>query len=632
MRMQKKDSSPRMGTREGLSRDSGRQPRVRLDAIECASRCWEAFDTPVSLSCALLRKYGEWDQLARKSVKPLDYIDPLGFALDYQSVKFLSKYPYLPTGIDTRAVAYEKFEQSEDRCRETNERFRKRVDGEIFLPHVERVLSHAQRKISLILGGVPKLADLDFRFGPGAAFGVRGETSAYNKVASDFECTHALAGIIPNFLAEFPGWVRSKAESLSTRKPTVMVVPGSQLSFVPKDAKTDRPICIEPLLNGLYQKGVGSFLRTRLRRHGVNLDDQGVNQKLASRAVTAKLATIDFSSASDTVAYSLVLDLLPIDWVEFLDVARSPCFLWEGVWRNFQKFSSMGNAYTFELETLIFYALACASCEVLGIEYQTGENLSVYGDDVIIPQAAFDLFQEVCVVCGFELNEEKSFHNGLFFESCGHDYYNGYQVRPFLFTKRLETLGEAFYAANIVRRSTARLSGVPSTSNDGKGNLVGQRLHGVRLWIVRRIPERYRYQGPEGYGDGHLSAEWDECLPALHPSIFAWKYRSLVEQPLKYSPPCGDDGLPEWPYAYALYSGASSRAEEPIFGSQALDYRQVEKLEEVPLPLHNGKGYTVRGRTRTVLKHLLCPINWPSGVNWEPARAGFPFGFKPKES
>lgn len=571
--------------------------RMGLDALEYARSVWESLDSPMSLSCYLLAVNGEWKQLVEKAVNPALYMDPSEFFRDYQAVKLLSKYPFLDTGIDREAVAREKFAKSEVRCRETNERFRRRSDGERFTPQVERVLFRAQQKIATILGDVPSYSDMDFSFGPGAAYGVRKRTSVFHKVTATLECTHAMAGILAEFLGEFPGWIR---EDL----PTVRLIPGCQLAFVPKDAKTDRPIGIEPLLNGLYQKGVGSFLRARLRNHGINLDDQGVNQKLASQAINRCLATVDFSSASDTVAYGLVLDLLPIDWFEFLEVARSPSYQWGDCWANYQKFSSMGNAYTFELETLLFYALAIGCCEELGIGYETGFNLSVYGDDVIIPQAAFHLYQEVAEVCGFELNYEKSFHQGLFFESCGHDFFLGYLVRPFQVKRRIDTLLGTFLAANVLRRLQRRLKDVPSIKKEAAGPRVVHSLNRVHSRLVGRLPRRLRIRGPEGYGDGHLIAEVDECRPTRHPSWDGWEYKTYAEQAIRYK-------LPVWPMAYCLYSVRSLVRCDLFDRSRALDYRRVVELEEDNPALHMGKGYTVRGKTRTRLIPGFCH-DWPS--------------------
>lgn len=577
-----------------MSIQAAHKLRMKLDALAYAARVFEALDSPISLSCALLIKHKEYRQLAEKRIDPRDYLDPFTFFLDYQSVKLLSKYPFMDTGINTEEVARKKFYETEESCRRTNHRWRLRSDGHHFSAQLERVISRAQSKIASILGDVPSFEQLDFAFGPGAAYGVRKETSVFNKVSAALECTYVFADYLPEFLGEFPGWISSDSAE-------VRLIPGSQLAFVPKDARTDRPICIEPLLNGLYQKGIGSYIGDRLRKFGIDLGNQGVNQKLASVAGCSGLSTIDFTSASDTISYSTVMNLLPWDWFCLLEAGRCPRFEDSGTWKSFQKFSSMGNAYTFELETLIFYALACASAEELGVPFKTGQTLSVYGDDVIIPEAVYDLFSEVTVACGFAINHEKSFRKGVFFESCGHDYFLGTFVRPFLLKQRINTLLPAFYGSNILRRICDRLpSGKASrkypwsSDQEDSRQAVARRLDGVRSWVIGHIPAPYRCMGPEGYGDGHIIAPLDEAMTSRpsrvsrHSSWDGWHFQSYSEVASLVS-------LDSYPSAYALYF-TMRRNSNSLFGA--------------PITLRNGDGYTVRGRSKLRRLRLFCHSEW----------------------
>jgi hypothetical protein len=580
------------------------KPQARFDALSYAARLYEALDTPTSLKCAILLKYGEHRQLVEASIDSSQYSDPDEYFRSYQAVKLLSKYPYLSTGIDLQKVAEKKFIWAEAQCRETNRRFRDQSSVD-FPPRVSSILFRMQRKIALILGDVPSLEVLDFSFGPGANYGVRGDTSVFAKISSDLECTFAFAdSIVEDFLSEFPGWVPSGPAA-------VKLVRGSQLTFVPKDAKTMRPICIEPLLNGLYQKGVGSYIRDRLLRWGVNLRDQAVNQRLAKEALESRLATVDFSSASDTIAYALVLNLLPWEWFEFLDRARSPSFEHEGKWYDFQKFTSMGNAYTFELETLIFFAMACAVCEEIEVPYTVGEHLAVYGDDVIIPQEAFLLFQEVSSVCGFTLNAEKSFTSGTFFESCGHDYYKGYNVRPYLVKKRVKTLHDAFYVANCVRAIKARYSALGMSKAYSTRLRVLRHLDDVWRWVVGCIPRRARFQGPIGFGDGHLHSEWDESSPKRHQQWCGWTFKTLAVVPESVL-------IGYVPIGYALYDTRRPGQSVSPFG---FNYDRIRWLDEVvPFSPDKGDRYSLRGGNASVdyqLTEGFC-LEWTSCINWEP--------------
>lgn len=565
--------------------------RMSFDVFLWVTKILESLDSPVSLSVYLLMKYKQWDQVAKKSVSPLDYQNPLDFFLDYQAVKILSKYPYMDTKIDRKRAAIGKFLEAEGQCFLTNERIREYSGGDwAFKPSrpVNQVLHLARRKISHILGEVPSLDSLDFRFGPGASFGVRGDTSVYKKLTSDLECTFAFAPMAPSFLAEFPGWVPEGPARLN-------LVPGSELTFVPKDAKTDRPICIEPLLNGLFQKGVGSYIRNRLARHGVNLRDQSINQGLAQRAFFDGLSTVDFSSASDTISYMLVLELLPIDWFQFLDAARSPSYFMEGNWYDFHKFTSMGNAYTFELETLIFYALATASCESLGVSYQTSHNLHVYGDDVIIPRAAFRLFLEACSYCGFTINEEKSFVDGPFFESCGCDYYIGYNVRPYLLKKRVKTLQDHYYVSNCSLAIAARIQSLRGWHDDDFIRRRVNSLRDVHAWCVGCIPRGKRFLVPQGAGDVGLHCDFDIAVPTRHEQWDGWTYRGLCPLPVRI--------VADFPMSYALYHAGMGCP---------------EGWWDLPSQELHSEGYVPRSKvSRFVVRKGYWPGDWGSlDVKW----------------
>lgn len=507
-----------------------------------AARVWEAIDTPLSLSCYLLARNGEWKQLVSKSVSPSHYSDSHSFYLDYQAVKLMSKCPGLPTGIDTELVAKRKFIECEVACQTTNGTF----SSSAFPPLGGRVLSiidRARTIISGILGVVPDLESLDYEFGPGATFQVRGDTSVYQKIHVTPECTRTLLPLLPDFLGYFPGW-------FSSREAQVTIVQGSELSFVPKDAKTDRPICIEPTLNGLGQKGIGAFLKRRLLRWGIDLRDQTINQRLASAAFDDGFATVDFSSASDTIAYNLVWSLLPIDWAELLDHFRCPRYHCEGQWYNFQKFSSMGNAYTFELETLIFFALAHATMDELGIPVRVGRNVHVYGDDVIIPREAFITYSKVAAVCGFTVNQDKSFSDGSFFESCGADSFQGQLVTPFRQKNDLTTPEAVYLAANNLVRMAERLTdlaGANSPRPHEKRAAVVRcaSLAGVHRWVIDHLRAAWRVYGPAQVtssisvrrpelGDTHLWCPWDFATPRI--GTFGYRYRMVQCKPTKVVP------------------------------------------------------------------------------------------------
>lgn len=235
---------------------------------------------------------------------------------------------------------------------------------------------------------------------------------------------------------------------------TLRVVLGNKIFTVPKKTEIDRCCAKEPDLNMALQRALGLTMRDKLKTIGIDLRDQTRNQRLAKEgSKTGDLATIDLSSASDSICYALVKELLPADWFSVLDDLRSPTgFTPDGEEHVWQKFSSMGNGYTFELESLIFYSLtqAVVDYEREEVSYRTS-TVSVYGDDIICPSVVASSVIAVLSLCGFTTNKEKTFISGPFRESCGEHYYNGVNVTPFYVKKVIDTYQGVIWLCNHIR-------------------------------------------------------------------------------------------------------------------------------------------------------------------------------------
>lgn len=224
-------------------------------------------------------------------------------------------------------------------------------------------------------------------------------------------------------------------------------------TYVPKNAKTDRSIEIQPGGNLLLQLGIGSMIRERLRSAGLNLNSQEKNQKLARRgSFDGSLATLDLKAASDTVCYRLVERLLPPRWFHALAITRVDALTLadsdEVV--QLEKFSSMGNGYTFELESLIFFALSTAAMRIFANGRLT--RVSVFGDDLIVPTWSVPTIMGIFELCGFQFNTDKSFWQGGFRESCGTDYFFGKAVEPFYIKKEGSDVQTQIRIANRIWR------------------------------------------------------------------------------------------------------------------------------------------------------------------------------------
>lgn len=220
------------------------------------------------------------------------------------------------------------------------------------------------------------------------------------------------------------------------------VVLGSRTTTVDKNDKTDRTIAIEPTLNMFFQQGLMALMYDRLAVFGLDLSlVPQLHGLLAERySLSLNGSTIDFSSASDSVSLALAKLLLSAPWFGVLTAVRSKNTLVDGCWSELHMISTMGNATTFPLETLVFASLIVASqAHGSGIpDFEKYRDWSVFGDDCILPTRDAQAFIDLCTLCGFSVNTDKSFFNATsnskadnFRESCGHDFCDGRNIRPF---------------------------------------------------------------------------------------------------------------------------------------------------------------------------------------------------------
>jgi hypothetical protein len=469
----------------------------------------KGIDSPRSLTVWILYKNKEHSQLVNLSCDPLSYLDPFQFRGDYAATELLSKADFLDLDIDRSKIAIEKFLKAERQCAETNRRLSYRTEVNMDDSLLAPCLLGLAWKISAILGDFDPNEFVDScGWGPGATTSLkRSLASSYNKFRTQTGATSSCATFIsPWFFKAYPSWARSIGAdffSIGSHLPECFDIQvGNKVTTVPKSAKTDRVICIEPALNLWFQKGVGRMIRNRLRRKGNPIDRQDRNQQMCAEAVRRQLATVDFSSASDTIAYQLIQLILPEDWLIVMNSLRSPSGVLNGTIIRWEKFSTMGNGFTFELETLIFWALALYVCDVYG---EDPSKVSVFGDDVILPVKCLDLFTRLAGLLGFTVNEDKTHSSSLFRESCGVHYFANLDVKPLYIKRLVKSADEAFSLINGVRLLSHRW-------NLGFG--CDSRFRSCWIRLLHRIPKDLWFFGPMEFGDSVITSNWDECAPA----------------------------------------------------------------------------------------------------------------------
>lgn len=471
------------------------QRKWNREQLRCIRNYLESLGSPRALSVWLLFSSGEHDQLVGLSICPEDYFfrDAQAFRVDYAATKLLSKCADLETSINTKEVALEQAAKAELQCESTNLLIRSIRDGSVRNRH-NSTWCRAAQVISNILGPCPETLDAFESVGwsPGRTSSAFGDCiSGVHKYTSRLDVTPSAFGVVRNHVNASPLWGQA---ALSADGPCSLLrsgftfVEGNTMTVVPKNAKTDRTICYEP--HGLIpvQLMVGAYLKARLARAGINLKDQSINQRraqLASRV--GHLATIDLSSASDTICVELVRELLPPDWFALLNKLRSPVTTWpDSTMRRNQKFSSMGNGFTFELESLLFYALCSA----------VTSGVSVYGDDIIIPTEAYDDVVDVLTHAGFTPNMAKSFSYGPFRESCGFDGFRGLDCTPVYIRSSRSDFDWFVSFHNALRRWIG---------------VAPYREYAPFLKWIRTCSKAPL--GPSGKGDGHYHANFDEACP-----------------------------------------------------------------------------------------------------------------------
>lgn len=316
-----------------------------------------------------------------------------------------------------------KYLDCEERCRRTNEVFRNKEYKQTKFHHI---LMLARQELSNILGPFDKSYLHEHTgFGPGSTTRLK---RPFIDAAFKFEG-------VPTTTYELLREVGPITERVWS---TYQICSHAKFTTVPKNALTDRPIEIQNDLNVFFQKSLGSSIRSLMRGQPIgylnmriDLNDQSINRELAREgSLTGEICTLDLSSASDLIAYELVNFLIEdSEWFHALLLCRMGSVqLPDGKVLELEKFSAMGNGYTWELQSAIFY------CFIKAVSRYNGSKSPIhatFGDDIICHKDDANLLIETLQFCGLLINRNKSFISGKFRESCGGHYYEGVDVTPF---------------------------------------------------------------------------------------------------------------------------------------------------------------------------------------------------------
>lgn len=382
--------------------------------------------TPRAKLVKELASKGEWAQLSQLRCETSLYSDSESYFYDAVVTDLLRKCD-LPSGLDKEEAAKRQFWSCEAQCYVSNERLTRflpefRSPADATEESVSRFIAEWRKEVKLIVKNLPD--HLTPRFSGGATYADVGKLITVPDKMSSIPTVYSHTQLLVPFAWSKTAWGRA----CDARGKRPLDVRGNIFFTVPKDGKTFRGCCKEASLNISLQLDVGRILKSRLKDVGVDLKQgQTYHRYLAQLAsMDGTLATIDMSNASDTVCRVLPKIVLPSLWWELLDSLRATHTEIDGKQVYLEKFSSMGNGFTFELETLIFLSLARTICRLRSID---PSKVSCYGDDLIVPT---EVFRDVIAglrMFGFTPNERKTFGEGPFRESCGGDFWQGVPVR-----------------------------------------------------------------------------------------------------------------------------------------------------------------------------------------------------------
>lgn len=204
--------------------------------------------------------------------------------------------------------------------------------------------------------------------------------------------------------------------------------------LVNKTYKSRRMIVPNSSIGGLYSNGLGAVMVERLCRNGYDVKVLPDNHKLLAKQASkhGRLATVDQSLASDNITVDLIQRLFPRRWARALLFGRIGFLDVDDELIETKTMSTMGIGFTFPMQMVVFLGLAHACLDMYVEAHGDVGNatISCFGDDLICPVELKSTITHVFESLGLQFNADKSFWRGPFRESCGGDYYHGFDVRP----------------------------------------------------------------------------------------------------------------------------------------------------------------------------------------------------------
>lgn len=330
-----------------------------------------------------------------------------------------------------------------------NKRYQNRIDALVRDPVVKQYLKVFLGKLDHVAGlltttlGTYRPEQWSFRHGPGAIAERTGPVNKYSWI----NWPDRLDSVFPIADCGYHS-ASSWAENCNLTE-IASEEPASRLIAVPKTFSGPRLIAAEPAAHQWCQQNLWHYFCVRTSNswigNYIRFRDQLLNQSLCLEGSrTGQLVTVDLSSASDRLTPCFVGNLFRGNptLLRALQASRTR-YVTQDLCKSrperiqLRKFSTMGSACTFPLQSLGFLAIALAcnltvtGCRAsVDVLKEDKAEIAVFGDDIIVSKDCWGLLQVALEVLDFKVNNDKTFSEGNFRESCGVDAFRGIEVTP----------------------------------------------------------------------------------------------------------------------------------------------------------------------------------------------------------
>ncbi|UJQ85424.1 MAG: putative replicase protein [Alehxovirus pseudonemorisvicinum] len=387
------------------------------------------------------------------------------------------------------------------------------------IPSIGReTLSAVQLTADIVTSFLGRFDPLEWRtrHGPGAVSDLRGNSINKYDFPSWNDRLETVFPFADFAFANYGDWAHSLQHEDWFNECKTSTEPTSRLIAVPKTYRAPRLIASEPCAHQWCQQSVRDYLMSRIAdtpiSPAITFRDQSVNGRAAAGAShSGSHATIDLSSASDRIS-CWVIERLFRRSTTLLSALHSCRTRWITQdldkrcpdRKRLRKFSTMGSAVTFPVQTILFSVIAVgATLNKRGIRptirsiRKVSQEVQVFGDDIIVPIDSWELTRDILTAFGLKVNVDKTFGTGKFRESCGTDAYDGHTVSK----------------VSVLRMPAVTKPESVLSAVDSHNNLFINGYFEAASYIKKTVEAVGRYVFPSVASDSGLLGWWSFGIP-----------------------------------------------------------------------------------------------------------------------